>query len=189
MPPISFEKGRLPGVYLITAFFSEDERGYFQKGFERRIFAQSGAAMVLSETFETFSRHGVVRGLHFQHRAPQAKLVRVLQGRIFDVAVDIRKSSPTFGQWEGYELSYDNRLSLYIPPGFAHGFLVLSQKALVGYQCAGDFLPEADTGIRWDDPELGIEWPLEQVEQVILSQRDLELQSFREYREGDAFIL
>nr|HML47738.1 dTDP-4-dehydrorhamnose 3,5-epimerase [Clostridia bacterium] len=167
MPQARFEKGGLPGLILFTPFFAQDERGYFVKSFERGLFEEAGIPFALDETFETYSRRGVLRGLHYQHGAPQAKLIRVLSGRIFDVAADIRQSSPTFGQWAGTVLESRNPRGIFIPPGFAHGFLVLSRTALVGYQCGGAFLPEADTGIRWDDPDIAVKWPIEAVGEII----------------------
>ena len=175
------EEGSLPGLMLYTPFFAKDERGHFVKSFERAWLERAGLSVTLDETFETLSRRGVLRGLHYQHSKPQGKIIRALSGRIFDVAVDIRQGSPTFGQWAGYVLESRRPRCFWIPPGFAHGFLVLSRTALVGYQCCGPYVPEADTGIRWDDPDIAVQWPLETVERVTLSQRDRQLPSFHDY--------
>lgn len=181
MQAFSVQSCRLKGLQLITARFSEDQRGYFCKGFEKNAFQAAGITMTVDESFETWSRHGVLRGLHFQHRVPQAKLVRPLSGSIYDVAVDIRRDSPTFGEWEGFVLSDENHRALYLPAGFAHGFLVLSDSALVSYQCESAFIPEEDTGLRWDDPDIGVQWPLEQVNAFIISPKDRCLPTLQGY--------
>lgn len=129
----------------------------------------------------SFSRKGVLRGLHFQRRHSQDKLVQVLNGAVFDVVVDLRKDSPTFGKWAGFELSADNRKLLYVPKGLAHGFLALAENTLFSYLCGDRYDPESDGGIRWDDPQIGITWPVERVEEVILSDKDSKLPLFHEF--------
>jgi len=124
----------------------------------------------------------VIRGLHFQTEHPQAKLVRVVQGEAFDVAVDLRPDSPTFGKWEGFYLSAENRKMIYIPAGFAHGLMALTEDMLLSYISGDDYSPTTDGGIRWDDPDIGVQWPVHLVEKVLLSDKDQRLPSFQEYR-------
>lgn len=181
MQPLSFKMIDLGELAVITPFYCEDSRGYFLKNFEQNIFRAHNIHMEISEAFESWSTRGVLRGMHFQSKRPQAKLVRAIVGKIFDVAVDIRQNSATAGQWRGTFLSQENRQALYIPPGFAHGFLTVSEEALVSYQCSGEFLKEYDTGIRWDDPDINISWPLEQVDDLIVSERDQKLMSFIDF--------
>ncbi|MEL7609235.1 MAG: dTDP-4-dehydrorhamnose 3,5-epimerase [Bacillota bacterium] len=180
MRGFTFLPGRLAGVCSVLPFYAGDCRGYFLKGYERDEFLKAGIDLWVQESFETFSANGVLRGLHFQRKAPQAKLVRVLQGTVFDVAVDLRRDSATFGQWEGYFLDDREHRALYIPPGFAHGFLVVSESARVNYQCAGAYRADSDAGIVWNDPEVGVAWPLHLVKEVILSPRDQGLPGLRE---------
>lgn len=180
MPQLIFLPARLQGLCRIKPFFSSDARGYFLKSFERGVFHAHGIAMDIHESFETCSHQGVLRGLHFQRQAPQAKLVRALQGRIFDVAVDLRRGSDTFGQWEGFMLDDDEHDALYIPAGFAHGFLVVSATAHVSYQCSGAYLAHEDAGIVWNDPDIGIRWPLHLVDGTVLSARDQALPGLAE---------
>lgn len=166
----------LNGLKLLQPFYVEDHRGYFLKGYEQNMFSALGVPMAITEDFESFSHGGTVRGLHFQTNAPQAKLVRALSGEIFDVAVDLRKNSSTFGQWHAEILSAENRAMFYIPQGFAHGFMVLSGSALVQYKCEGRFDSETDTGIVWNDTDLAICWP--ECSAPILSDKDAQLQTF-----------
>lgn len=168
----------LPGLKRITPFYAEDRRGWFMKIFEKGIFEAYGISCSPFETFYTHSRKGTLRGLHFQRRHSQDKLVQVLHGAVYDVAVDLRTGSPTFGKWEGFYLTAENRQMLYIPKGFAHGFLALEDDTLFSYLCGDRYDPETDGGIRWDDPQLGIEWPLERVEKIILSDKDARLPLF-----------
>lgn len=170
MSDFSFAPTLIEGLYVVTPFFRRDKRGFFLKSFEREIFKLNGIDFSVSEDFESYSTKGVIRGLHFQTEQPQAKYVRVLIGCIYDVAVDLRSGSSTFGKWHAELLSEENRKGLLMPAGFAHGFQVLSDKALVSYKCDGVYSPETDTGIRWDDPDLAIDWPHK--ENVILSERD-----------------
>ena len=181
MSEFTFLPTCIDGLCRIRPFFTHDTRGSFLKGFERDVFRAHGIDMDIQESFETSSRKGVLRGLHFQTKAPQAKLIRALQGRVFDVAVDLRQGSDTFAQWEGCMLDDEEHCAFYIPPGFAHGFLVVSDMAQVSYQCAGKYLPEEDTGIIWNDPDIGVGWPLQWVDGVVLSPRDQGLPSLRDH--------
>ena len=177
-----FQNKRISGLVEITPFFADDNRGYFIKDFEKDIFTQNGISFDIYEEFNSFSYKNVIRGLHFQSKYPQSKLISALQGEIFDVAVDLRKDSPTFGEWEAVILSERNRKSFLIPKGFAHGFAVLSETAVVSYKCEGKYLKEYDTGIVWNDLSLNIKWPDEVYYCAIVSERDKDLQSFEEFR-------
>lgn len=172
----------LDGLSLITPFFAEDVRGSFLKTFEQEQFQKNGIYLDAFECFYTCSAQGTIRGLHFQTKDCQSKLVSVLHGAVYDVAVDLRAGSPTFGQWEGFYLSAENRQMLYIPKGFAHGFLALEEGTLFSYLCGDRYDPASDGGILWSDPELGVQWPLEQVERVIVSEKDQSLPTFAEFR-------
>ena len=163
----------IPDVLLLRPRCFRDERGYFMESFNEETFRRvTGLSTRFVQDNEAYSRRGVVRGLHYQ-LAPhaQAKLVRVVSGRVLDVAVDIRKSSPTFGRYVAVELSAENGLQLYIPEGFAHGYAVLSDEAVFHYKCSDYYHPEAEAGIAFDDPQLAIAWPIPQAE-MILSEKD-----------------
>jgi dTDP-4-dehydrorhamnose 3,5-epimerase len=151
----------LPGVLLIEPKVFGDARGFFLESWNRKTFAGLGLDLDFVQDNHSRSGKGVLRGLHYQLNDPQGKLVRVTQGRVFDVAVDMRRGSPHFGQWTGHELSAENHHMLWIPPGFAHGFLVLSESADFLYKTTAYYAPQWDRGVRWDEPEIGIEWPLE----------------------------
>lgn len=170
----------IEGLKLLSPFYREDMRGYFLKNYEKSVFAGLGIKGSISETFETWSAKGVIRGLHFQTQKPQAKLVRALSGEVYDVAVDLRKESPTFGSYQAVRLSSLQHEVFYIPAGFAHGFQALSEHALVSYQCIGRYREEFDTGIHYGDPELGIRWPLKK---CMVSGKDGALMSFAGFRE------
>ena len=170
----------IKGAFLIKNFFSGDKRGGFTKSFEKDIYQEAGITFNLNETFTSFSMKNVIRGLHFQLNNPQAKLVSVVSGKVWDVIVDLRPNSETYLHWAANELSSDNHLSFYIPRGFAHGFASLEENTIMLYQCDGKYDKESDTGIRFDDKDIGIEWPIN-VNQAIYSDRDLKLQTYKEY--------
>ncbi|MFN2238106.1 MAG: dTDP-4-dehydrorhamnose 3,5-epimerase [Thermoanaerobaculia bacterium] len=149
----------LPGVVLVEPQVYGDERGFFMEIYRLERFAEAGINLPFVQDNHSASSHGVLRGLHYQQPYPQGKLLRCIAGAIFDVAVDIRRGSPTFGRWVGYDLTAENRRQLWIPPGFAHGFCVTSERAEVVYKCTEVWRQEFDRSIRWDDPEIGIEWP------------------------------
>jgi dTDP-4-dehydrorhamnose 3,5-epimerase len=159
----------LPGVCLIEPKVFGDERGWFFESYQQEKFAQLGIAERFVQDNRSFSRRGVLRGLHYQLAFPQAKLCTVLQGEVFDVAVDIRRGSPQFGHWTGVLLSAHNRLQLFVPAGFAHGFAVLSETAEFLYKCSDYYHPEDEGGILWNDPDLAIAWP---VAEPTLSDKD-----------------
>lgn len=151
----------LSGVLLIEPCVFEDDRGFFMETFNADEFANAGLPVDFVQDNHSRSSQHVLRGLHYQYPQWQGKLIRTTLGEIFDVAVDIRHDSPTFGQWYGAMLSGTNRQQLYVPPGFAHGFCVLSEMADVIYKCTTLYKPSDDAVIRWDDPDIGIEWPIE----------------------------
>lgn len=146
-----------------------DERGFFMETYNAAAFAAAGIALPFVQDNHSSSRYGVLRGLHFQEPQPQGKLVRCTRGSLYDVAVDIRRGSPHFGQWTAYELSAENKRMLWVPPGFAHGFCVTSEVADLVYKCTELWHPRWDHSLRWDDPEIGIEWP---VTEPTLSRKD-----------------
>ncbi len=152
---------RLPGVLLLEPKVFGDARGFFLESWNRQTFAALGLDLDFVQDNHSRSAKGVLRGLHYQLNAPQGKLVRVVSGAVFDVAVDLRRSSPHFGQWTGHELSADNQHMMWIPPGFGHGFLVLSDTADFLYKTTAYYAPEWDRGIRWDDPQIEVQWPLD----------------------------
>lgn len=176
--PFRFEKLDIPEVVSVTPTRHRDGRGFFSEGYRSSAFAEAGIDVRFVQDNVARSTRGVLRGLHFQ--APpsaQGKLVGVVRGRIFDVAVDIRVGAPTYGRWIGRTLDDDAGEMLWIPPGFAHGYLVLSEVADVLYRVTSEYAPEADGGVRWDDPALGIEWP---TDEPVLSDRDRALPSLDE---------
>ncbi len=171
--PFTFTRLRIPDVILIEARVFPDARGFFLETYKYSDFATHGISEHFVQDNHSRSVQGVLRGLHYQHPpAAQGKLVRAARGVIFDVAVDIRPSSPTFGQWVGEMLSDENHRMLYMPPGFAHGFVVMSAVADVSYKATAEYAPELDSGIAWNDPTIGIRWP---VQQPILSDKDAAL--------------
>ena len=168
-----FDSLALPGLFLIKSQAFADARGWFMESYKASDFTANGIAETFVQDNHSLSTRGVLRGLHFQ-RAPhsQGKLVRVAAGSVWDVAVDVRPGSPSYGKWYGVELSGENRLMLYIPPGFAHGFLTLSEEAHFLYKCTHEYDKGSEGGIRWDDPDVGIEWP---IHDVVVSDKDAAL--------------
>ena len=159
MSNFTFEKTRIDGVYIITPKLFGDNRGYFLETYNQAAFEEAGLHYTFVQDNQSSSKKGVLRGLHFQKTHPQAKLVRVLKGEVFDVAVDLRKDSSTYGQWVGAKLSEENHQQLMIPRGFAHGFLVLSDYAEFAYKCDDTYHPEDEGGIIYNDPDVAIDWP------------------------------
>lgn len=159
MGQIKVTKLPIDGLYVVEAKIHGDERGYFVETYNQRDMYEAGLDMKFVQDNQSMSKKGVLRGLHFQKTHPQGKLVRVLRGEVFDVAVDIRKDSPTFGKWHGEMLTAENCKQFYISEGFAHGFLVLSDTAEFCYKCTDFYYPEDEGGIAWNDPNIGIEWP------------------------------
>ena len=159
MGQIQVTRCPIPGLYLIAPTVHGDHRGYFMETYNQRDMAEAGLDMVFVQDNQSMSTKGVLRGLHAQKEHPQGKLVRVIRGTVFDVAVDLRPGSETFGQWYGVELSEENKLQFYISPGFAHGFLVLSESAEFCYKVTDFYHPNDELGIAWNDPAIGIHWP------------------------------
>lgn len=183
MQKFEFNKTTLNDAFLITPFRVEDERGFFKKKFEKDVFKEQGIDFSVNEIFLSESKKGVLRGLHHQTKEPQAKLVSVETGGILDVIVDIRKESTTYLKWESFMLTSDNHKQLYVPPGFLHGFLTVSEVALVSYTCHGKFLGEYDGGYRYDDTAFNIDWQLELAggeENLVISQKDLNFEMYKE---------
>ena len=160
----------IAGLKLIEPKIFGDERGYFQETWNQKNYENCGINLSFVQDNLSFSQRGVLRGLHFQNPNAQGKLVSVIQGEVFDVAVDLRKESTTFGKWQGVYLSGENHHQFWVPPGFAHGFLVCSQTALFSYKCTELYSPKDELGIRWNDPELNISWPID-IEPIV-SEKD-----------------
>lgn len=172
MGKFTFSKTFIEGLLIIEPTVFGDNRGYFMETFHSEEFTAAGMNKPFVQDNQSSSSKGVLRGLHFQKNYPQAKLVRILKGEVFDVAVDLRKDSQTFGQWFGIILSEENKKQFYIPEGFAHGFLVLSDTAEFAYKCTEFYHPDDEGGIRWDDKIINIHWPLTGIEKLILSEKD-----------------
>lgn len=185
MQKFEFQELDLKGVYLIKPFYAADERGSFIKDFKIDTFKANGIDYELKEVFYTFSKRGVIRAIHFQLENQQAKLVRCVNGHVYDVIVDLRPDSPTYGQWRGFDLTGDNTLELYIPQYFGHGYLVIND-SIVSYKCGEVFYEEGDSGIVYNDPDIDIKWPFVKIggiENLIISEKDKSLMSFKEYSE------
>jgi len=165
-------KTSLPDALLLEPQLFGDQRGYFMETWRADFFAELGLDLPFVQDNQSSSGAGVLRGIHYQIRQPQGKLVRVISGRVFDVAVDLRRSSPTFGKWAGVELSAENRRLFWVPPGFGHGFYVLSEEAEFVYKCTDYYAPEHERVIRYDDDRIGIKWPLREGVTTVLSEKD-----------------
>ena len=170
---MEFEQTEIPEVMLVKPTVIKDHRGFFMESYHIEKFNIGGIDCAFVQDNHVRSVFNTLRGLHFQVKYPQAKLLRCLKGKVFDVAVDIRQNSPSYGQWVGEELSEDNKYQLFIPEGFAHGYYVMSEIAEIAYKCSEIYHPEAEQGIRWNDPNIAIEWP---GLKPILSDRDANLQ-------------
>ena len=177
---MEFVRTDIPEVVLIRPQVFGDARGYFLETWQSSRFAAAGIDAAFVQDNHSHSARGVLRGLHYQIRQPQGKLVRVVTGSVFDVAVDVRRSSPTFGRWVGYELSDQNHHMMWVPPGFAHGYLVLSESADFLYRCTDFYAPASERAIRWDDPDLGVRWPLPGGAAPVLSAKDIAAPPFRD---------
>lgn len=179
----NFQKLDLEGAYLIKPFYAADNRGGFIKDFNVDVFKQNGIHHDLKEVFYTISKKGVIRAIHFQLVKQQAKLVRCISGHVYDVIVDLRPNSPTFGQWRGFDLTQDNMNMLLVPQYFGHGYLVL-EDSIVSYKCDEVFYGEGDSGIKYNDSDINVKWPFDLIggeENLIISDKDLNLMSFKEY--------
>lgn len=179
MGKFKFIKTSIEDVYIIEPTVFGDDCGYFMETYHAEEFKEAGLDLNFVQDNQSKSKKGVLRGLHFQYTKPQGKLVRVLKGVVFDVAVDLRRNSPTYGKWESIILSEENKKQFYIPEGFAHGFLVLSEDAEFTYKCTEFYDPEDEGGILWDDSSIAIDWPVDNIE-IILSEKDKKWKTFKE---------
>jgi dTDP-4-dehydrorhamnose 3,5-epimerase len=155
------KEASIDGLLIIEPSVFGDERGFFMESYSRDRYADAGIASEFVQDNVSLSARGILRGLHLQHPNDQGKLCSVLDGEVFDVAVDVRVGSPTFGRWEGVRLSSKNKRQFYVPPGFAHGFCVLSDRALFSYKCTDFYSAPSELGVAWNDPDIGIDWPIE----------------------------
>lgn len=187
MGKFNFIDTGIKGLYVIEPTVFGDSRGYFMETYQMNDFALGGVDVKFVQDNESCSSKGVLRGLHFQKNNPQGKLVRVIEGEVFDVAVDLRKNSETYGKWYGVILSAENKKQFYVPEGFAHGFLVTSERATFVYKCTRLYDPSDEGGLMWNDPDIGIEWPLDGIEEIRLSEKDKKNSSFKDL--GFAFEL
>ena len=172
MAKFQFHPTEIEGVFVIEPTVFGDARGYFMETYNYNEFKAAGLNMTFVQDNQSKSRRGVLRGLHFQKSHPQGKLVRVVAGEVFDVAVDLRPGSQTYGKWTGVVLSDENKKQFYIPKGFAHGFLVLSEEAEFVYKCDEFYHPEDEGGLRWNDPQVGVQWPIDANMEILLSEKD-----------------
>ncbi len=177
---------KLPGVLILEPQVFGDERGFFMETYEAKRYAKVGIEAPFVQDNLSFSQRGVLRGLHFQNPHGQGKLVSVLQGEVFDVAVDIRLGSATFGQWTGSTLSSENKRQFWVPPGFAHGFCVTSETALFSYKCTDFYAPEHEGSIRWNDPQINISWPVQEPQ---LSDKDQQAPLLKDIDQARLFCL
>jgi len=168
----------IEGLCVIEPTVFQDERGYFVETYNQKDFYEAGLKMSFVQDNQSMSVRGVLRGLHFQKQFPQGKLVRAVRGSVFDVAVDLRPGSKTYGKWFGVELTAENKKQFYIPEGFAHGFLVLSDEAEFAYKCTDFYHPGDEGGLPWNDPKIGIDWPLQDGVPLIISEKDQKWSKF-----------
>ncbi|MDO5851418.1 MAG: dTDP-4-dehydrorhamnose 3,5-epimerase [Methanobacteriaceae archaeon] len=180
MEKFTFKKTEIEDVYIIETTKFPDERGYFMETYQKEEFSKAGLNYEFVQDNQSKSKKGVLRGLHFQKTQPQGKLVRVIKGTVFDVAVDLRKKSSTYGKWVGVTLSDENHKQFYIPKGFAHGFLVLSDEAEFTYKCTDFYKANDEGGVLWNDPEINIQWPLDNINEIILSEKDKKWKPLKE---------
>ena len=181
MSKFKITKCEIEGLYILEPKVFYDDRGYFMETYNQNDFDELGLNMKFVQDNESKSKRGVLRGLHFQKKHPQGKLVRVIKGSVYDVAVDIRKNSKTFGKWVGVELSEENKKQFYIPEGFAHGFLVLSEEAQFVYKCSDFYYPEDEGGIIYNDITINISWPIPEDMEVVISEKDKKWGGLKEY--------
>ncbi|MBQ7972321.1 MAG: dTDP-4-dehydrorhamnose 3,5-epimerase [Lachnospiraceae bacterium] len=182
MGKFQVETCEIEGLKVITPTVFGDERGYFMETYQYEDFKALGIDVVFVQDNQSASKKGVLRGLHFQYEYPQDKLVRVINGEVFDVAVDIREGSPTYGQWHGELLSAENKKQFFIPKGFAHGFLVLSDYAEFCYKCSDYYHPNDEGGFLWSDPAIGVKWPIPEGMELTISDKDTRWGSITEYK-------
>ena len=181
MGKITVETCEIEGLKVITPQVFGDPRGYFVETYNKNDFVEAGIDVEFVQDNQSASKRGVLRGLHFQKTHPQDKLVRCINGEVFDVAVDLRKDSKTFGKWHGVFLTAENKKQFFVPKGFAHGFLVLSDYAEFAYKCSDFYHPEDEGGILWNDPDIGVEWPLQEGVELNFSERDTKWGGIKEF--------
>ena len=172
MSKFHFINTYINGLYIIEPSVFGDSRGYFMETYNKSEFEINNLNITFVQDNESKSKKGVLRGLHFQKTNPQGKLVRVIDGSVFDVAVDLRGSSETYGKWYGIELTSENKKQLYVPEGFAHGYYVLSETAIFAYKCTRFYQPDDEAGILWNDSNIGIKWPISDINDILLSEKD-----------------
>lgn len=182
MGKITVETCEIEGLKIITPQVFGDARGYFMESYNYNDFKEAGIDQVFVQDNQSASKQGVLRGLHFQIEHPQDKLVRVIRGEVYDVAVDLRPGSATFGKWHGVLLTEENKKQFFVPKNFAHGFLVLSEYAEFCYKCTDFYHPGDEGGLLWNDPEIGVAWPLQEGVELIFSDRDTKWGSFADYK-------
>ena len=182
MGKFTFTETEIPGVVVIEPQVFGDDRGYFMETYQKDQFAAAGIDKEFVQDNQSSSRKGVLRGLHFQINYPQDKLVRVVSGEVFDVAVDLREGSATYGQWYGVVLSAENKKQFFIPKNFAHGFLVLSDHAEFTYKCTDFYHPNDEGGLIWNDPDIGIQWPVPEGMELIFSEKDQKWGTLRDLK-------
>lgn len=180
MGQFDFKKTDIEGVYIIQPKVFGDSRGYFMETYNYEDFKKAGLDMVFVQDNESYSTKGVLRGLHFQKKHSQGKLVRVVRGEVFDAAVDLREGSKTYGKWVSVTLTAENKKQFYIPEGFAHGFLVLSDEAEFVYKCTDFYHPEDEDGIKWNDRDIAVDWPLDDIDKIKLSEKDKKYDGLKE---------
>lgn len=179
-----FYKTSIEGLIVIRPHMYPDERGLYKKYYEKNIYAENGIVSEFTESSDLYSQKGSLRGLHYQTIDSQAKLIHVISGILFDVALDLRVSSPSFGKYHAELLKAEDNKVIYIPEGFAHGFISLTENTIFSYQCSGHYIPEACGGIRWDDPELNIPWPLKEygIGSIVATEKDRNWPSLKDYK-------
>ena len=180
MGKIKVTRCEIEGLCVVEPTVFGDDRGYFVETYNYNDFRAEGLDMIFVQDNQSMSVKGVLRGLHYQKQFPQGKLVRVVSGKVFDVAVDLRTGSETYGKWFGVELSGENKKMFYIPEGFAHGFVVLSDEAVFAYKCTDFYHPGDEGGIIWNDPEIGVEWPIPEDMKLIMSDKDVKWGGLKE---------
>ncbi len=181
MGKITVETCEIEGLKVITPAVYGDARGYFMETYNYNDFKAAGIDVEFVQDNQSASKQGVLRGLHFQKNFPQDKLVRVIKGEVFDVAVDLREGSKTFGKWHGVLLTEENKKQFFVPKGFAHGFLVLSEYAEFCYKCSDFYHPEDESGLKYDDPDIGVEWPIPEGMELTLSEKDTKWGGIKEF--------
>lgn len=182
--PFEFYKAEIDGIIVVTPHTYPDERGLYEKCYEKETFFKNGIKCVFSECSDIYSQKGALRGLHYQSICPQAKLIHVLSGILFDVALDLRKDSVTFGQYHTELLRAEEKKTVFIPEGFAHGFIALADRTIFSYMCSGKYIPSACGGILWNDPGLNIPWPLKEygITEIIATEKDKNWPTLEQYR-------